>query len=131
MLLVASYVRRICDMPLRIATPCSYPRCRRVSSKRYCDEHGRVSEAEDRKERGTSAQRGYDARHRRWRSMVLARCPICKMCGEALATVADHIIPLDPRSPSYGDWSLENGQGLCHRCHTIKTKNEGSLYETK
>jgi len=56
--------------------------------------------------------------------MVLARCPICKMCRETLANVADHIVPLDPKDPAAGDWSLENGQGLCHGCHNIKTKNE-------
>ena len=81
------------------------------------------------KERGTAAQRGYDARHRRWRRAVLARHPICQMClkqGKTIsATVADHIEPLDPRNPRAGNWSVEeNGQGLCHACHNRKTADE-------
>lgn len=111
-------------MPRRLETPCSYPRCRRVSGERFCVEHARLSSAEDSRERGTSARRGYDARHRRWRTMVLARSPVCKLCRDKAATVADHIVPLNPSDPRSGDWSLENGQGLCHACHNRKTKTE-------
>lgn len=52
----------------------------------------------------------------------MRRDPICKMCGREAATVADHIKPL----AQGGDWSLENGQGLCHGCHSIKTRRENS-----
>lgn len=60
--------------------------------------------------------------------MVLARDPLCVHCEEAgrvtPATVADHITPLDPLDPYAGDWSMENGQGLCHACHNRKTSTE-------
>jgi 5-methylcytosine-specific restriction endonuclease McrA len=56
--------------------------------------------------------------------MVLARHPLCQMCGDTVATVADHIEPLDPRDPRAGNWSLDNGQGLCHGCHARKTFSE-------
>lgn len=49
------------------------------------------------------------------------------MCGDAVATVADHIEPLDPRNPYAGNWSLNNGQGLCHGCHSKKTYAEHRL----
>jgi len=51
---------------------------------------------------------------------VLARDPVCRICWKAAATVADHIKPLSRG----GDWSLENGQGLCHPCHSRKTAQE-------
>ena len=56
--------------------------------------------------------------YRRWRTMVLARHPLCT-CG-AIATEADHIIPLSQG----GGWSLENGSGLCKACHSRKTLRE-------
>ena len=81
-------------------------------------------------ERGTAASRGYNARHRRWRKLVLARDPACVMCLEmghvTPATVADHVNPIDPANPAAGDWSLENGQGLCQTCHNRKTAREGA-----
>jgi 5-methylcytosine-specific restriction protein A len=65
----------------------------------------------------------YDTAH--WRNLrvrVLARDPICKMCSRAASIVADHI------KPHRGDWSLfcdlNNLQGLCASCHSIKTARE-------
>ena len=116
-------------MPRRIDTPCNYPRCKNLSRKSYCPEHTRDTYLEQVEIRGTPAQRGYDARHRRWRRAVLARHPQCQMCltegRDRTATVADHIMPLDPMNPAAGNWSVEeNGQGLCHACHNRKTAND-------
>jgi len=73
------------------------------------------------RQRGSSAARGYGARHRRWRAMILARDPLCVHCRErgrtTPATEADHIVPLRRG----GGWSLENGQGLCKSCHSRRT----------
>jgi 5-methylcytosine-specific restriction endonuclease McrA len=78
--------------------------------------------------RGPVANRPYwDRWYRRahWRNLrtlVLARDPICKMCQRAASTVADHIIP------HKGNWTLfcdlNNLQGLCDPCHSIKTAAE-------
>ena len=70
--------------------------------------------------RPSAASRGYDANHRRWRSMVLSRDPICRLCEREPSTEADHIVPLSHG----GGWSLENGQGLCKTCHSRKTARE-------
>ncbi len=60
--------------------------------------------------------------------MVLHRHPLCVACKLAgrvrLSTVADHVVPLDPKNPSQGDWHLKNGQGLCVDCHAVKTASE-------
>jgi 5-methylcytosine-specific restriction protein A len=111
-------------VPQRIQTPCSYVGCPNLSGSRYCTQHVRVAAKDDARFRGTAASRGYDARHRRWRTMVLARHPVCTMCRLQSASVADHIVPLNPRDPRGGDWSLENGQGLCHACHNRKTATD-------
>ncbi|HUK20572.1 MAG TPA: HNH endonuclease signature motif containing protein [Gemmatimonadales bacterium] len=99
--------------PLR---PCLAPRCPELVADGYCAEHRRVRE----RRRGSSAKRGYDARHRRWRLLVLARDPICKGCNRTLSTDADHIVPLSKG----GTWELSNAQGLCRACHATKTFRE-------
>jgi 5-methylcytosine-specific restriction protein A len=85
-----------------------------------CAAHQLLLSQIDARRRGTSHERGYDARHRRWRKIILWRDPLCKGCGRALSTHADHIVPLSQG----GDWQVSNGQGLCQSCHNRKTGKE-------
>ena len=52
----------------------------------------------------------------------------CKMCGQD-AVLSDHIIPTEI------DWNKRldknNIQTLCHRCHTIKTREDEKKYNLK
>lgn len=76
------------------------------------------------RDRGTATQRGYTGRgHRVFRTRVLARDPVCKVCRVALSTVADHYpmsrrelvdAGLDPNDPA-------RGRGLCFSCHSRET----------
>jgi 5-methylcytosine-specific restriction protein A len=69
-------------------------------------------------DRPNAAQRGYcSERWKRLRVMVLARDPVCVVCGRNAATDADHIIP----KREGGIDALENLQGLCGTCHRRKT----------
>lgn len=72
-----------------------------------------------RQQRLSPKERGYDRAHREWRRIVLARDPICRMCGLEPATHADHIISVSRRPDLRLDPS--NGQGLGHRCHSVVT----------
>lgn len=109
-------------MPPRPVRECRHAGCRELTRCGFCDAHAQDRHRDDPR-RGSSAQRGYDARHRRWRAMILARDPICvdpygRHARDGIvvpSTVADHIVPLRPDGA--GDWSLENGRGLCAACH--------------
>lgn len=111
-------------MPRRAAHPCPWPGCGALveSPASRCPKH----QAEQ--HRDVDAAKPYDhgqvygTRHRQWRTMVLARHPICcdpSGCEEA-SVVADHIVAL----ADGGDWSLENGAGLCVSHHNAKTARE-------
>ena len=56
-------------------------------------------------------------------TLVLAAEPLCRHCAErgqvTPADLVDHIIPL----PS-GNYSIDNLQPLCSRCHAVKTAAE-------
>jgi 5-methylcytosine-specific restriction protein A len=115
--------------PRRPKSTCRHPNCPELADVgEYCASHRKVREKDDREHRGTSSQRGYDKRHRKWRNAVLARDPLCVEClkrGQIVPSkIADHIAPLDPNDPASGDWSLENGQGLCITHHNQKTALE-------
>ncbi len=111
-------------MPRRPLSPCRQPGCSALVDRGYCPAHKDQAWKPHDRVRGTAAKRGYNGRHRKWRKMVLARDPICKVCDEATSTIADHIVPLDPSRPWEGDWSLDNGQGVCQACHNAKTARE-------
>lgn len=104
-------------MPTRPKRPCPHPGCPELVQRGRCPRHALQVE----RARGTTAQRGYGAHHRRWRAMILARDVLCvaPKCKRP-ATQADHIIPLSMG----GTWALENGQGLCHHHHSSKTARE-------
>ena len=69
-------------------------------------------------QRPSAWRRGYDARWRRLRLMILRRDKfVCCVCGKPGATEVDHIKPL----VEGGENDDGNLQSLCRRCHAIKT----------
>lgn len=125
-------------MPNAAMHVCQRPGCGALCVKRYCDRHlfadsRKLARQALDKKRGSSSKRGYNAHHRRWRTMVLARDPLCKinvLCDPmlpALSTHADHVVALSKG----GTWELENGQGACDRCHSYKTATEDSTFIKK
>ena len=108
-------------MPYRPPHPCSSPGCGQLVQQAHCETH-RGSQERD---RGTSTERGYGARHRRWRKMVLRRDPVCVMCEQdgrtTAATVADHIKPINHGGARF---DLSNGMALCASCHSGRKQRE-------
>jgi len=107
-------------MSRRALTTCSTPGCPVLTSGGRCPGCRREAEAR----RGTARQRGYGGGHeRRFRRGVLVRDPVCVLCRDELATVADHwplsrrqlvAAGLDPNDPAHG-------RGLCVSCHNKET----------
>ncbi len=70
------------------------------------------------------------------RPRVLQRQPVCARCGIEPSVIADHIVPsgeairqaqeskLFPYSKYAGFFLLSNLQGLCRKCHAIKTAED-------
>jgi 5-methylcytosine-specific restriction protein A len=105
---------------MRICEVCGTP-----TSGRVCPKHAaQAPERESDRRRGSASSRGYGRRHEKWRALILHRDPLCKIAhfcgGLAPSTIADHVVQLR----AGGDWSLENGQGACERCHNWKRAME-------
>ncbi len=70
---------------------------------------------------GGSAPRGYGARWRKLRGMILARDPFCQAPGcHEWSTEVDHIKSRENGGTDHPD----NLQGLCKPCHSRKTAIE-------
>ena len=70
-------------MPSLPKHPCNSPRCTTLcDAERYCPDHRRQKQRHQDKQRGTSAERGYDADHRRLRVLCFIRDEWrCVDCG--------------------------------------------------
>lgn len=112
-------------MPRKPKRACAKYPCPNLTYELYCEVHAKQRRQQYDEQRGSSAQRGYDARWRRLRRMVLARQPLCAdpfgvhaERGELVpATEVDHIVA----KSQGGDDSMNNLQGLCKSCHSRKT----------
>ena len=112
-------------MLVKALRPCATPGCPNAipPGSTRCDDCTRQHSRQLDRRRETQAQRGYNSRgHRRFRRAVLARDPLCVLCGD-VATVADHFPTsrrdlitqgLNPNDP-------KRGRGLCASCHGRET----------
>lgn len=55
--------------------------------------------------------------------MILARDPVCKVCGRRPASAVDHVKPKSQGGEEYDEANL---QGICKPCHTRKTAREAA-----
>jgi 5-methylcytosine-specific restriction protein A len=86
-----------------------------------CEDHAREDRRRYDAARGGSSARGYGARWRKLRRIVLAKHPFCQAPGcTAPATEVDHIVP----RVRGGDDREANLQALCKACHSAKTARE-------
>lgn len=101
---------------------CSRPGCPNLTPSGRCTSCRAAAD----QARGSPRARGYGSAHQRFRTAVLARDPVCVLCGRAPAKHADHwpddrrtLVQrgLDPNDPA-------RGRGLCQPCHAKETARE-------
>lgn len=109
-------------MPAGILSACRWPRCPNAGGKAgYCAVHAELHRQAANIPLRRSERAFYaGAEWRALRYAVLLRDPICKLCGQARSTQADHIIPRSQGGPD----TMENLRGSCHACHSRRTSDE-------
>ena len=109
--------------PMRALRPCKHPGCSALVGIGYCDKHTKDAHEYD-KYRGSSTERGYSSRWRRYRILFIREHPLCRECqaeGKLTPTFAiDHIIP--HRGDYELFWDEDNHQPLCEHHHNSKTR---------
>lgn len=99
-------------MPRRLPTVCH-------CGQSACFRHARTEE------RPSAHRRGYDARWKRLRDVVLSEEPLCRFCAQqgriTEATEVDHIVPIahDPTLRL----TRTNLRALCKPCHSRHTNS--------
>lgn len=109
-------------MPAAIRHCCRSPGCPMLVTGRYCEKHAREAE----RQRGSSAERGYGRRWRRFRRWYLTQHPLCVQCEAegrlTEATEVHHVIAV--RVDASLQYEESNLQSLCHACHSRVTARE-------
>lgn len=118
-------------MPSRPNTPYRHPGCAALVpyGTKYCDKHRPLHPEETR----SAGSRGYGTAWNRARKRYLETHPLCVECMKqgryVKATDVDHIKL--HRGDSVLFWDQSNWQSLCHRHHSVKTRNEDHPPEYK
>lgn len=123
--------------------PCLTKRCPTLTRERYCATcaplQQQVKHSVYDSQRGTSTERGYDSRWRKYRTWFLSQHPLCgqrdasaietadSRCQQSgrikAATVVDHIVPVSgPNDPEF--YAIANHQAMCDGCHNAKRQRE-------
>lgn len=108
--------------------PCLHVGCSELIPSGYCGKHKKDKQAYDRY-RGSSTERGYDARHRRIREVVRREEPLCREClktGQLTPSNEMDHIDGNPRNTERA-----NLQMLCKACHSRKTIREQGGFGNK
>lgn len=113
----------------KIPRPCRHGGCMVLTTEGYCDKH----KVEHNPKRESSSARLYDRKWRKESKLFLAIHPYCAECERqgrrTLATEVDHIKPHRGNLRLF--WDRKNWQGLCHRCHSVKTAKEDGGFGNK
>lgn len=105
-------------MTRRILRRCLHPGCTAMVPKGRCSQHETTQQRQDRAARGSSTQRGYDARWRRVRKAKLARNPLCEPCeAEGRTRAGDMVHHVVPIAEGGERLAMGNLQTCCWECH--------------
>jgi 5-methylcytosine-specific restriction enzyme A len=116
-------------VPLAPQKPCRRPGCPGLTRAHFCDKHeGSEPRPDQRPSRMRSGDPVYSStRWRNLRAVVLSEQPACATAGcGAASRVVDHIRP--HRGDPFRMWERANLQGLCVKCHGVKTAAEDGGY---
>ncbi len=112
-------------MPRKAKHGCPQQGCVELVDAGYCLAHvkpRRITAYED--SRLSARQRGYGRHWEKLRLCVLREEPLCRIClmggRTEPSTDVDHMIP----KAAGGSDQRSNLQGLCHSCHSRKTRRE-------
>jgi 5-methylcytosine-specific restriction protein A len=121
--------------PLRPKKPCRAPGCPELTDEKYCEKHQKNNPDKQRwrdldRTRGNSAERGYDARWREFRTWYLHQHPMCEATAgcNSPAEELHHIHPVSDTAWYEANPGAmrdqDNVQALCHQ-HHLSTGNRG------
>ena len=116
-------------MPRKPKHPCSYPGCPKLTDKRFCKEHEKLSNSNYEKYgRDKSMKKRYGRAWKRIRDKYAAEHPFCELCFQRGIIVPTeeihHKLPLSEG----GTHDRSNLIALCKSCHSTIHAKRGDYW---
>jgi len=109
--------------PIKPKRPCTHPGCPELVDSGRCEKHRVQQRLQSQSRRDNAHLHLYSTEWKKIRARKLREDPLCAECEKqgrlVLATVCDHIVPHKGDLTLFYDY--DNLQGLCTRCHAVKT----------
>lgn len=126
--LISDYNASVQDAEIQL-DPCSYPGCSKLTDKRICEEHEKLSNSNYEKYgRDKSTKKRYGRAWKRIRDKYAAEHPFCEMCFEREIIVPTeeihHKLPLSEG----GTHDRSNLIALCKLCHSTIHAERGDYW---
>ena len=110
-------------MPRKPKHPCSYPGCPKLTDKRFCEEHEKLSNSNYEKYgRDKSTKKRYGRAWKRIRDKYAAEHPFCELCFQRGIIV--------PTEEIHHKLPLSEGGRCASRVTQLYTRREGTIGET-
>jgi 5-methylcytosine-specific restriction protein A len=111
-------------MPWKAKRPCSRQGCNLLvgGASRFCPEHEKQSKQQYDAQRGTAADRGYNAGWAKVRVMKLNIDCLCQRC--LMKNVDKSACLVHHKDRNSGNNSMDNLESLCLKCHQKEHEKE-------
>ncbi len=105
-------------VPRKPKHPCAYPGCGRLTEKRYCEEHEKLTAKQyERYGRDPATRSRYGRAWKRIRDSYAKEHPFCELCyKKGLLVPMEQVHHIKPLAEG-GDHSRDNLISLCASCH--------------
>jgi len=107
-------------------TECAALGCHRTTANKYCDKHKGEGQKRKRSRKGSDYRPYKTPAWLAMRAKILQRDPVCKgpgLYGDGCSQPSKHVDHITPWKQGGAFLDPKNLQGLCHSCHSKKTKH--------
>ena len=116
-------------MPYKAKKPCVHPGCRKLTNRRYCEEHAKAeAKRYNQFERDPVTSKRYGRSWARLRAAFLAANPLCELCKKDGRLTPAQMVHHKKKLADGGKNEWANLMALCQECHSRLHAKQGDYF---